>query len=126
MKTQKFRTQVMDDEFSNEEIRQAIREVFEKYFDKTSEEEAEKGGYMSLSPKTGRIMSTIWYNLKDFKFGFKTENGDRFKTTTRLRLSFVYGHSYNGRYRMRIEDKSALTCLAVILNAMDNEETSHE
>ena len=119
----------MDDEFSNEEIRQAIREVFEKYFDKTSGEEDEKGGYMSLSPKTGVIMSTIWYNLKEFKFGFKTENGDRFKTTTRLQLSFIHGGSHNPANRlclMRIDDKSALTCLAVILNAMDNEETSHE
>lgn len=59
MKNRKFLTQGVDDEFSNEEIRLAINEALTKYFDKFAGEEMEDGDYIRLSPKTGRIMSTI-------------------------------------------------------------------
>lgn len=120
MKTSKFLTQVVDDEFSNEEIRLAINEVFTKYFDKFAGEERKDGDYIRLSPKTGRIMSTIWYNIEKFKFSFKTENGDRFKTTTKLQLTFIHEHN-DTPCLMRMDDKSALPCLAIILNAIDEE-----
>lgn len=120
MKTRKFLKQVVDDEFSNEEIRLAINEVFTKYFDKFAGEEMEDGDYIRLSPKTGRIMSTLWYNIEKFKFSFKTENGDRFKTTTKLQLTFIHGRK-DTPCLMRMDDKSALACLAIILNAIDEE-----